>query len=328
MKKGLVSIVTPCYNGEKFLDRFLNSILNQNYNNIEMIFIDDGSTDKTKNIVEKYEKEFEKKDINFTYIYQENAGQATAMNKGLPLVKGEFLVWPDADDYYENNAIEKMVNYLLTNQEKDYVRANAYMRNDSDLKNIIKILSPKEKSKRNLFENYIFVNDIHCFTGPIMIRMDYFDKVKKERKIFETRAGQNWQIILPIAYKGVAGFIDEPLYNVVVRENSHSRKKNRTLENEINRIDEHMLVLKNVLTEMNLYEKYSERLENKYNMEKMDLSLVYNDRLKAKYYASLITEKKYFTQKQKMKIIIASNVFLFYIFKEVKKFRNILKGIK
>ena len=59
MKTEKVSIVTPCYNGEKYLERFLKSILNQSYGNIELIFINDGSTDQTEEIIKKYKEEFD-----------------------------------------------------------------------------------------------------------------------------------------------------------------------------------------------------------------------------------------------------------------------------
>ena len=69
MKKNLVSIVTPCYNGEYFIRRFLKSILNQTYSNIEMILINDGSTDRTEEIVREFQNEFSKRGIRFVYQY-------------------------------------------------------------------------------------------------------------------------------------------------------------------------------------------------------------------------------------------------------------------
>lgn len=74
MKTEKVSIVTPCYNGEKYLERFLKSILNQSYGNIELIFINDGSTDQTEEIIKKYKEEFDLHNIELTYLFQENAG--------------------------------------------------------------------------------------------------------------------------------------------------------------------------------------------------------------------------------------------------------------
>ena len=73
-----VSIITPCFNGEGFVERYLNSILNQTYKNIELIFINDGSTDRTEKVVKSYIIKFEEKGMKLIYIYQENAGQAAA----------------------------------------------------------------------------------------------------------------------------------------------------------------------------------------------------------------------------------------------------------
>ena len=84
----LVSIVTPCYNGETHLDRFFQSILRQTYDDLEIVFVDDGSKDKTREIANFYQCEFEKKGIRFVYCFQENAGQAAALNRGLKYFTG------------------------------------------------------------------------------------------------------------------------------------------------------------------------------------------------------------------------------------------------
>ena len=90
MEKGLVSVIVPCYNAEKYIGRFLDSILGQTYKKIQLIVVDDGSTDNTVNILKQYEKNMEKKDIKYIIIQQsKNQGQAAAVNEGLKFVKGE-----------------------------------------------------------------------------------------------------------------------------------------------------------------------------------------------------------------------------------------------
>ena len=74
MESYLVSIITPCYNVEKTIKKYLESILNQTYKNLELIFIDDGSTDETEKIIKEYINEFEQNKIKVKYVYQENAG--------------------------------------------------------------------------------------------------------------------------------------------------------------------------------------------------------------------------------------------------------------
>ena len=76
MTKPLVSIITPCYNGEAFLKRYFESILNQTYPNLELIFINDGSTDRTEEIALSYRERLEKRGITYIYEKQENAGLA------------------------------------------------------------------------------------------------------------------------------------------------------------------------------------------------------------------------------------------------------------
>lgn len=106
MQKGLVSIITPCYNGEKFVSRFLDSVLDQSYTNIELIVINDGSTDQTEQILKSYEIKFKEKGIKFIHLFQSNGGQSSAINKGLEIFSGEYLTWPDSDDILTPDAIE------------------------------------------------------------------------------------------------------------------------------------------------------------------------------------------------------------------------------
>ena len=136
MEKEIVSIITPCYNNASIIYRLLDSILNQSYPNIEMFVIDDGSTDNLSSIIRNYIAKFEKKGYSLTYIYQENQGQSVAINNGLKLIKGKYLVWPDSDDYYASDiAIESMVE-ILKNAKANIgaVRTLAYVRDEDTLK--------------------------------------------------------------------------------------------------------------------------------------------------------------------------------------------------
>lgn len=107
MEKRLVSVITPCYNSEKYIGNLIKSIVNQTYPNLEFIMIDDGSKDNTEGVIKTYIEDFDKRNIEFKYIKQKNKGQAAAINNALQYVHGEYLLWPDSDDYYENDAIEK-----------------------------------------------------------------------------------------------------------------------------------------------------------------------------------------------------------------------------
>ena len=113
--KPLVSIISPCYNGETYVGRFLDSILAQNYPNIEVIIINDGSKDKTENVILSYKQKFEDKGYKFYYIYQNNAGQSAAINQGLKVFHGKYMTWIDSDDVLVSDAISEKVSFMEKN---------------------------------------------------------------------------------------------------------------------------------------------------------------------------------------------------------------------
>ena len=115
MKSAKVSIITPCYNSEKYVKKLIDSILFQTYDNMEFVIVNDGSTDKTQLILEEYKDKFKERQIKYIILKQENKGQATALNNALKYVTGKYLVWPDSDDYYEKSALEDMVLCLEEN---------------------------------------------------------------------------------------------------------------------------------------------------------------------------------------------------------------------
>lgn len=249
MRKGLVTVITPCYNGEKYVPILIESLLRQTYDKIEFVFIDDGSTDNTETIVKQYEKKLNNKGIVLKYVKQKNAGQAAAVNNGLKYVEGDYLVQADSDDYYEDNAIESMANFLNTHKEYNAVRGNAIFRKANDSKELIEVRKSKEPQNTDLFMNYIIEKDTYCFAGVIMIRMSSFLKNNKGKTIYTNKAGQNWQIILPAIYKSKTGYIDELVYNVMVRENSHSRRK-ETMKDVLTRMQNHRKILKHTVSKI------------------------------------------------------------------------------
>lgn len=110
MHDDLISIVVPVYNAEKFLKNTINTVLNQTYTNWELILIDDCSNDNSKEIIENFSK------VNSKIIYykqKKNGGPALARNKGIELASGRFLCFIDADDLWDNNKLEKQINYMM-----------------------------------------------------------------------------------------------------------------------------------------------------------------------------------------------------------------------
>lgn len=100
-----VSIIVPVYNVQNYLEKCLDSILEQTYNDLEIILVDDGSTDKSGFICDSYEK----KDKRVKVIHKKNGGLSAARNAGLEIASGDYLLFIDSDDWIEND----YVNYLL-----------------------------------------------------------------------------------------------------------------------------------------------------------------------------------------------------------------------
>lgn len=305
--KELISVLTPCFNGESYLDRYFNSLLNQTYKNFEIIFVDDGSTDKTKDIALKYKEKFEEINVNFIYLYQENKGQASAINNGLKYVKGNFLVWPDSDDYYEENALEKLINFLLDNQDFSIVRCKATIRPENNLKLITGYLEPKpkNKTKTDLFEDCIMQNDFYFAPGCFMINMKYMKKVNPDLEIYSnTRGGQNWQMLLPVLYNNKCGFLDEALYNYVVRDSSHSHSVKK-FEDIEKRYDVHKDIIKNTIKNINCKNKkyYYDMIDKKYIRYKFELCLEMQNKENLKKYKKELKKINKFKFKDNLRII-------------------------
>ena len=105
----LITVIINVYNGEKYIKKCLDSIVNQTYKNIEILVINDGSTDKTLNICKKY------KDKRIRIITTKNQGLSLSRNTGIDNAKGEYLYFVDVDDFIELDTIEYLYNLLIKN---------------------------------------------------------------------------------------------------------------------------------------------------------------------------------------------------------------------
>lgn len=251
--KGLVSVISPCYNVGAVINRFLESILLQTYRRIELILVDDGSTDNTKDVIESYRHRLEDMGVSVNYIFQENQGVGGAVDSGLKYFHGEFLVWPDPDDYLSSNSIERKVQFLQTHPEYDIVRSDAYIVEESDVtKPIHRIYDyTPDKYKEDLYEDYLSNNHVVFCPGCFMFRTSAFLKSNPKRSIYPSRHGQNWQMLLPMVYGRKFPFIDEPLYYYVVYQKSLSRSY-KTYEKEVEQIEGFHKLLIHTLAEMDI----------------------------------------------------------------------------
>jgi glycosyltransferase involved in cell wall biosynthesis len=114
----LLSIITPVYNVESYLDRSIQSILSQSYRDIELILIDDGSTDGSSSLCD----EFAKKDDRVSVVHKENGGVSTARNVGLEIATGEYLTFVDPDDFLAPDTYMVNMEYLTAHKDVDILQ--------------------------------------------------------------------------------------------------------------------------------------------------------------------------------------------------------------
>lgn len=122
----LISIIVPIYNVERFLDRCVQSIINQTYKNLEILLIDDGSPDDCPNIAAQWAR----KDYRVKVYHKSNGGLSDARNYGLDRAKGEYIAFVDSDDYIEPEMYEIMIKGILDNQ-CELACCGRYYTNDS-----------------------------------------------------------------------------------------------------------------------------------------------------------------------------------------------------
>lgn len=107
-----VSIIIPVYNCEKYISKCLESVLNQTYSNIEVVIINDGSTDNTEKIINNYKEN----DNRIMYYYQDNSGPSEARNKGIFKSTSEYLVFIDSDDTVDQKYVELLLNEMISSK--------------------------------------------------------------------------------------------------------------------------------------------------------------------------------------------------------------------
>lgn len=120
-KEPLITVIMPAYNVEKFLERSVNSVLNQDYRNLDVLIIDDGSKDKTLEIARKLQA----KDSRIRIIHQENQGVSVARNVGLDNTLGNYIMFVDTDDYIDKEMCSTLMDAML-NHDVDIVSIDSY----------------------------------------------------------------------------------------------------------------------------------------------------------------------------------------------------------
>lgn len=240
-----VSIIVPVYNVEQYIAKCLESLINQTLKDIEIIVVNDGSTDNCEKIIQCYVKKFK----NIKYLNKENGGLSDARNYGIPYATGEYIAFLDSDDYVELNMYEKMYNkakdensdmvecdFIWEYTGKSKIDTGIIYKNKKEMLTYARVVAWNKLIKREIIQK----SKIEFPKGLHYEDLEFFYK------------------ILP--YLDKVSFVKVPLIHYEQRENSISKVQNE-------RTQEIFIILNDVLEYYkvkNIYNEYKNELEYTY----------------------------------------------------------------
>jgi len=213
MKNPKVTVIMSVWNGEKYLQEAIDSILVQTFKDFEFLIINDGSTDKTGEILESYN------DPRIKIINNEkNIGLTKSLNRGLKIAKGNYIARQDADDISMPERLEKETEFLKQNINVGLVGTDyLFINKKGKVVHIVKCLNGSRELKEKLLEGNQFGH------GSVMLRRECIDKVGTYREEF--KFAQDYDFYLRIAEVYDVANISEPLYKWRINIKSVSVKK-------------------------------------------------------------------------------------------------------
>ena len=212
--KPLISVIVPVYNMEKYLNRCVDSVLGQSYNNIELILVDDGSTDSSFDICKSYQD----KNSRVTAIHKENGGQGSARNIGLDVAKGYYIGFVDSDDWIETDMYEILYNNIIE-YSADISCCRHHKKDGIDIKNDnVKVFEQPDIMRMHLFHHEGF--------GQSPCDKLYKKKLFDGIRFPEMRAYEDCATIYQVLAKAnKVVFQNVNLYHYETRENSTMTQK-------------------------------------------------------------------------------------------------------
>jgi len=208
----MISVIIPVYNVEKYLKKCVDSVINQTYKNLEIIIVDDGSTDNCPNICDEYIK----KDSRVKVIHKKNGGLSSARNAGLEVAKGDLLGFVDSDDFIELEMYEKL-KQNMDKYNSDIAICQFYYKFKYSLKKLHGLKAEKVYEGKDIFLN---MKDIQAIAWNKLYKREIFNNVRyPEGKLFEDM----WVLCDVLNNAKKVSYLNEPLYDYRLRKGSISR---------------------------------------------------------------------------------------------------------
>lgn len=220
----MISIIMPVYNNERFITEAIESVLKQTYSNWELIIVDDGSTDGTRDVIMKYVSH------KVHYIYQANQGPSVARNKGLDLAKGEYIAFLDSDDLYAADKLKEQLQFLESHPEIDIVYNDINVVDES-LNHLYYLKSEGVYPNQHDFLAMLLFRQIVPLPPSIMARAECFRSGIRFNA--EYVHGEDYDLTLKLARKYCYGYLPKPLYIYRRHESNLTNSHQKQLRAEV-----------------------------------------------------------------------------------------------
>lgn len=246
MEKPIFSIIIPCYNVEKYISKTIESALNQTFDNFELILINDGSKDKTKEIIEFYEKQ----DKRIKVINKVNEGVSKTRNLGIELAKGEYLYFLDGDDCIESNLLEE-ANLILKNKKIDMFSFGYDIKNNQGLKIYCNKKYDEKIFTSKSFLKYFLKREINQSICSLIVKRNILKGIRFNT---ELTTGEDLDFQMRLLLKNDFNiFYNSFLYfHYIKREGSATTRKKIPLKN-LNTLD-YLNLLRKEMLDKKIYE--------------------------------------------------------------------------
>ena len=211
----LISVVVPVYNVEKYIDKCINSIINQTYKNLEIILVDDGSPDNCGNICDEYAK----KDNRIIVIHKENGGLSDARNTGIEVSKGKYITFIDSDDYISDNYVSFLYNLIIEYKADISIGKHYVLYENGEINTATG--KKYELEPKQALEMMLYGDDLDVSAWAKLYKKELFETVRYPKgRLFED-AATTYKLI-DLSKKII--FHSEPIYYYIMRSDSISNK--------------------------------------------------------------------------------------------------------
>jgi glycosyltransferase involved in cell wall biosynthesis len=305
----LVSVIIPCFNCQAFIKGSLQSVFNQTYKNFEVIVVDDGSTDKTKEILREYEIIRE----NFIYVYQNNKGPSKARNTGIANSSGKYIAFLDSDDLWKEEKLESQVDFLESNKECKLVLSNTNVIDEKG--KVLYSIKRNIPSKQGKFIKDILLGNVIMFTSSLLFEKNLLEAIDTFNDDLKRR--EDHLFLINASYVTNIYNLDKVLTSKRINQSSISMSGNPENDIELNEI-----FFRQLLTEYPSLVKYKKSFYSVIYNSASQKYLRKNNKKKAQLYTLKALRKAPFKFKNLLLLFVT---ILPFSYSHIQNIRNMLR---